>query len=125
MTNFRNYSLTKKTDELKKLILKNPDLPIVVLAGEDANIGDFSWVFCTNISFSIEEILDCDFCDDDETIFTDRGRLEDVIIERIENGDIDVDVDITDKEEFNKAVEREMGKREPYWKKVIAIYANN
>lgn len=125
MTNFRNYSLTRKTDELKKLILKNPDLPIVVLAGEDANISDFSWVFCTNISFSIEEILDCDFCDDDETIFTDRESLEEVIIDKIENGDIDVDVDITDEDEFNKAVEREMEKCEPYWKKVIAIYANN
>lgn len=125
MTYFRNYSLTKKSDKLKKLILENPDLPIVVLAGEDANIGDFPWMFCTNISFSIEEIFDCDFYGYDETIFTDRESLEDVIIDKIENGDIEVDVDITDEEEFNKVVEREMEKCEPYWKKVIAIYANN
>ena len=32
----RTYSLTKNSDELKKLILENPDLPIVVLAGEEA-----------------------------------------------------------------------------------------
>lgn len=125
MTDFRNYSLTKKSDELKKLILENPDLPIVVLAGEDANIGDFPWMFCTNISLSIEEIFDCDFYDDDETIFTDRESLEKVIIDKIENGDIDVDVDITDEEEFDKAVGRGMEKCESYWKKVIAIYANN
>lgn len=125
MTDFRNYSLTKKSDELKKLILENPDLPIVVLAGEDANIGDFSWMFCTNISFSIEEIFDCDFYNYDETIFTDRESLEEVIIDKIENGDIDVGVDITDEDEFNKAVECEMEKYEPYWKKVVAIYANN
>lgn len=125
MTDFRNYSLTKKSDELKKLILENPDLPIVVLAGEDANIGDFPWMFCTNISLSIEEIFDCDFYNYDETIFTDRESLEEVIIDKIENGDIDVDVDITDEDEFNKAVEREMEKCEPYWKKVITIYANN
>lgn len=125
MTDFRNYSLTKKSDELKKLILENPDLPIVVLAGEDANIGDFPWMFCTNIFLSVEEIFDCDFYDDDGTVFTDRESLEDVIIEKIENGDIDVDVDITDENEFNKAVEREMEKYEPYWKKVVAIYANN
>lgn len=125
MTDFRNYSLTKKSDELKKLILENPDLPIVVLAGEDANIGDFPWMFCTNIFLSVEEIFDCDFYDDDGTVFTDRESLEEVIIDKIENGDIDVDVDITDEDEFNKAVEREMEKCEPYWKKVIAIYANN
>ena len=35
----RTYSLTKNSDELKKLIVENPDLPIVVLAGEEANDG--------------------------------------------------------------------------------------
>ena len=32
--------ITKETDELKKLIAENPDLPIVVLAGSDANDGE-------------------------------------------------------------------------------------
>ena len=31
-----SYSLTKSSDELKRLILENPDLPIVVLANEDS-----------------------------------------------------------------------------------------
>ena len=37
MNKFRSYTLSKESDELKKLILENPDLPIVVLAGEEAN----------------------------------------------------------------------------------------
>ena len=36
MNKFYTYALSKKSDELKKLILENPDLPIVVLAGEEA-----------------------------------------------------------------------------------------
>ena len=63
---FTNYTLTKDSDELKKLILENPDLPIVVLVGEESNGGDYPWVFCSSISFGIDEILDCDYCDYDE-----------------------------------------------------------
>lgn len=50
--------LTKSTEELKKLIAEHPDYPIVVLAGECANSGDFAWMYCASISFGIEEILD-------------------------------------------------------------------
>lgn len=40
--------LTKSTEELKKLIAEHPDYPIVVLAGECANSGDFA---CLNKSY--------------------------------------------------------------------------
>lgn len=36
----KEYSLVKETEELRKLILENPDLPIVVLVGRDCNCGD-------------------------------------------------------------------------------------
>ena len=39
MTN--NIGLIHDASELRKLITENPDLSIVVLAGEDANNGDF------------------------------------------------------------------------------------
>ena len=42
--------LTTKTDELKKLIAENPDLPIVVLAGTDATDGEQS-MYCGDIRF--------------------------------------------------------------------------
>ncbi len=51
-----NYTVTQKTDELKKLILENPELPIVVLAGEEANAGYFGWMYCSCISFGISEL---------------------------------------------------------------------
>ena len=115
-----NYALTQKTDELKKLILENPDLPIVVLAGEEANNGYWGWMFCSSISFCIDEILDCDFYDYDDTVFTDRDRLE----EKIED-DLWDEYHEKSEEEYDTAVKREVEKYEPYWKKVIAIYATN
>lgn len=117
---FRDYCLAKKTDELKKLILENPDLPIVVIAGEEANAGDHSWAFCSSISFCIDEILDYEFYDDDDTVFTDRDRLKD----KIEDDLYDEYHKKTD-DKYTEAVKREMAKYEPYWKKVIAIFATN
>ena len=79
MNKFRGYALAKESDELKKLILENPDLPVVVLVADDACSGDFTWTFCSSISFHIDEILDCEYTDNNDTIFTDRDRLEEKI----------------------------------------------
>lgn len=112
--------ITKDTDELKKLIAENPDLSIVVLAGDCANDGDHSWTYCSCISFSIDEILDCDYLDDGDTVFTDRDEFE----EKIADGLCSEYADKPD-EEFEAAIAREVQKYEPYWKKVIAIWATN
>ena len=118
----QTYSLTQSTDELKKLIQENPDLPIVVLAGEDACGGGYSycWTYCCNVSFHLDEILDCEFYDYDDTVFTDRDRLEEYI------GDMLYD-EYHDKpeEEYDEAIKNKLAELEPYWKKVIAIYATN
>lgn len=119
MYKFEEYVLTKKSDELKKLILENPDLPIVVLAGEEANGGDYCWMFCSDISFSIEEILDCEFYDYNDAVFCDRDRLE----ERVE--DLLYDEYWDKPEEYEKAIKDKLEELEPYWTKVIAIYATN
>lgn len=112
--------LATETDELKKLILENPELPIVILADEDSSNADYGWTYCSRISFYIEEILDWDFYDYNDTVITDRDRLEELV------GDMLWD-DYYDKpdEEYDAAVKCELEKYEPYWKKVIAIYASN
>lgn len=116
----RTYSLTHSSDELKKLIFENPDLPIVVLAGEEASSYDFYWTYCSSVSCHISEILDCDYYDYDDTVFTDRDRLE----ERIEDDLYDEYCDKSE-EEYEAAIKRELEKYEPYWQKVIAICATN
>lgn len=120
MSKFTEYTLTKETDELRELILENPNLPIVVLADEDAVCEYYGWTFCSSISFHIEEILDCNFYDYDDRVFTDRERLE----EKIED-DLWDEYHEKSEEEYDAAVKREVAKYEPYWKKVIAIYATN
>lgn len=120
MSKFTNYTLTQKTDELRKLILENPELPIVVLANEDSVGSDCYWTYCSSISFAIDEILDCDCYDYDDTVFTDRDRLQ----EKIEDDLWDEYHEASD-ENYDAAVKRELAKYEPYWKKVIAIYATN
>lgn len=116
----RTYSLAKSSDELKKLIAENPDLPIVVLAGEEANDGYWGWTYCSSISFDIGEILDCDFYDSDDSVFTDRDRFEEKIADDI----YDENEEASD-EYCEELIKRELEKYEPYWKKVIAIYASN
>jgi hypothetical protein len=110
--------LATETDELKKLILENPDLPIVILANEDSSNADYGWTYCSRISFYIEEILDWDFYDYNDAVITDRDRLEEIIADNL------YDEYLTD-EEYKEAIKHELEKYEPYWKKVIAIYASN
>lgn len=116
----RTYSLAKNSDELKKLILENPDLPIVVLADEDSSCGDWRWTYCSSVTFAIDEILDYDYYDYDDAVFTDRDRLEEYV------GDMLYD-EYHDKsdEEYEQAIKDKLAELEPYWTKVIAIYASN
>ena len=120
MSKFQTYLLAKESGKLVKLIAENLDLPIVVLAGEDSNIGDYHWMFCSDISFAISEILDCDYYDCDDAVFTDRERLEEKV-----GDDLWDDYDDEHVEEFEAAVRERLAELEPYWKKVIAIYATN
>lgn len=120
MSKFTDYTLTQKTDELRKLILENPDLPMVILANEDSSNADYGWMFCSSISFHIDEILDCDYYDYDDTVFTDRGRLEEYIEDILYDEYCDKSED-----EYETAIKNKLAELEPYWKKVIAIYATN
>lgn len=120
MNKFHTYSLSKKSDELKQLILDNPDLPIVVLAGEEANCGDYSWIFCSDISFDIGEILDCDYTDYNDCVFCDRDKLK----ERVED-DLYDDYCDEPEEEYEAAILKRLTELEPYWTKVISIWATN
>lgn len=114
------YSLVQKTDELKKIILENPDLPIAILANEDSTSGNWYWTYCSSISFGIDEILDCDYYDYDDAVFTDRDRLEEYIEDYLYDEYVDKPT-----EEYEAAIKDKLAELEPYWKKVIAIYATN
>lgn len=118
-----SYELIHDATELRKLIAENPDLPIVVLASEEANSGEWGWQYCNNVSCCIKEILDIRTpFDRDDTIFDDRDEFEEAIgdcmyykepYKSMTNG------------EFDAAVHREASMYDGYWKKVIAVYVSN
>ena len=116
-------NLTKNTDELKRIIAENPDFPIVVLAGEEANCGDYSWMYCSKISFEVGELLDVEVPYQEE-VETDRINFEEQIEEWLWNEMCEEDTE-PDEEYFQIALAEEKAKYEPYWKKVITIYATN
>lgn len=113
---------TKQTEELKQLITEHPDYPIVVICNSDVVADDgYNWWYAPDISFSIGEILDCEQEVNDEKVYTDRDDFEEDLADVIgDSGDYDETTD----EEFDKIVQEELKKYEPYWKKVIRIRAD-
>lgn len=108
--------------ELRKLIAENPDLPIVVLAGEEANnCGDYYWMYCSEVSANPDEILDVYTPYSEEKLFTDRVDFKEAVSDYLINAETE---NLSDAE-FDALVEAEVAKYEPYWRKVIAIYATN
>ena len=112
----------KQTDELKELIAKYPDYPIVVIVDSEVVADyDYSWWYAPEIRFGIGEILDCEQDVDDEKTYIDRDELEEDLRDNLSWDEI---YDKLSDEEFDKVVEKELNKYEPYWKKVIQIRAS-
>lgn len=119
--------LTFSTDKLKELIAEHPDYPIVVLAGEDANSGDYSTQYCHSVRVSVEEILTAEALYDEEYVVNDRDDFEERMADWLwdelrQNG---VDTEEMPEAEFQAKLHAAFAEFEPYWKKVIAIYADN
>ena len=64
-------------------------------------------------------MLDCDYYDYDGTVFVDREHLEEQVTDDL------YDDYHMNAEEWDNAVKRKLEELEPYWKKVIVIYATN
>lgn len=112
--------LVHDSKELRRLIAENPDLPIVVLAGEEANSGDWWWMYCTDVDCGIDSILDIRTpYGGEDHVFTDKDDFEQAILDSIPYDDARTE------SEIDAFVKSELAKYEPYWKKVIAIYATN
>ena len=114
------------TKDLKKLIAKYPDYPITVLAGENANNSAYGWMYCASVGVGIGEILDCntDYWDSyyvctnrDDFETTACGIIWDDLNEELGRSPTD--------EEMESKWQEVKEAHEPYWKKCIAIYADN
>jgi hypothetical protein len=114
--------LLHSADELKQLIVENPDLPIVVFAGDDANIGDYSYTSCSYIKAYKGEFLDCAQTVNDCMCYTDRDEFEDDVADALAGEEqyraLPVD-------EFNFLVERTVNEYDDFWKPCILLHVDN
>ena len=115
------------TTELRKMILEHQDYPIAVVVSEEANSGDYSWMYASDITFSIGEILDAEQSVNSEMIFHDKDdfyeKLEEWLWDDLHNN-LDDEVEM-DEVTFQKMFAIEKEKYEPHWKNCIIIYADN
>ena len=107
------------TEILKKMIIENPGLPLLVFAGEEANRGDYSFTCCTDVRVEKGEVLDC-AGPNDEILYTDREDLEDDVGEEL-YGEVG---DIPD-EEYEKMLKERMSKYDEYWTDCIILSVTN
>lgn len=105
--------------ELRKLILENPGLPLLIFAGEDCNSGDYSYMSCSTVSASVGEFLDFQQTVNDERCYTDRDEfqedLEDKLYQTFDGSD----------KEFEEYAEEILCEYDPYWKPCIIVYVDN
>ena len=109
--------LLHATDELRELILQNPELPLLVFAGEDSNNGEWGYMSCSSVKAVIGEYLDCEQTVNDERCFTDRDDFQEEMEDKC-------DFTRTD-EEFAEYIKARMAEYEPYWKPCIILYVDN
>ena len=105
--------------ELRRLIIENPDLPLLVFAGEEANSGDWNYMSCSYTYAYLGEFLDCQQTVNDEKCYCEREDFEEDL------GDMLYDQENILDEEFEVRFKEELSKYDPYWKPCIILYVNN
>lgn len=103
--------LLHSSDELKRLITENPDLPILVFAGEYANNGDYPYMSCSHVSAEEGEFLDCEQQIDECKCYTDRDDFEEDVFDVLVNDE--QYVDLSD-EEFNSVVKQKIAEYDEF-----------
>lgn len=120
----------QKADELTKLLLENPGVPLLFMAGEDANIGDYNTMTCSNISYELNKVLDYDY---GYRIFTDRDDFRDQFEEDnwddwCENNKELFKPDVPEKvreEKFQDYISEKIKKYDSLWRDCILVTVDN
>ena len=108
----KNFDLSlNDTSELKKLIIENPELPLLIFCGEDAWGQDFPYTQADVNSCSVQSLTLYDDMWLDEEDYTDR--LRDNLCDEEEY------IDLSD-EEYDKMIEEKVAETE--FVKAIVIY---
>ena len=118
----RPAGCTIRADDLKKLIMEHPDLPLVIFAGDCANSGDYPFMTCSSITAEVGEVLDCLQEVDSERCYTDRSAFADDLEYNMEEERNQFDGSDA---EWEARMERAISEYDPYWKPCIIVCVNN
>lgn len=111
-------NIIKDSTELRKLIAENPNLPIVVMVGEEAAASGWCWTYCTDVKCRVGEVLDKECPWESERIYNDKIEFEEDLGDYLS--------DLADSvAELDEMIEQEIEKYKPYWHKAIIITADN
>ena len=120
--------LLYKTDLLKKLILENPELPLLVFAGSEACPEDWGSCACSDVYACIGEYLDAEteFMSNDDMgmCYEDRFQFEEDLADWLEYNERENHPGMTE-DEWDAEVERRICEFDPYWKKCIILRVDN
>lgn len=114
--------LLHSADELKQLIVENPDLPILVFAGDDSNNGDYPYMSCSHISAEKGEFLDFEQQIDECKCYTDRDDFEDDVYTVLEGEE---QYDNLSDEEFDSVVKQKIAEYDEFWKHCIILFVDD
>lgn len=121
-TKDKKLFLLNDCKELKELMFKNPDLPLLFMAGNTGYYGDFAYMSCSLVNAGKYEILDDSPNFGDGSIYTSKDELRE-----------DIEFDLLDdkenlklsKEELSELVDKEMEKYKDKWRECIIVYVGN
>lgn len=113
--------LLHSADKLKQLISENPDLPILVFAGDNANIGDYAYMSCNYVSAKKGEFLDCEQQIDECKCYTDRDDFEDDVYTVLEGEE---QYDKLTNDEFDFVVKHKVAEYDSFWEPCIILYVD-
>ena len=109
--------------ELRRFIADYPELPICVIAGQDAVSDEWAWTFCTSVRCELGEILDVKtpYDSDGEKVFISEDDFEEEINDQLFNEETEKLSD----EQYDAMVRAEVEKYKPYWRDAILVYVTN
>ena len=73
--NERPLGIVHNCSHLRKLIMENPDMPIAIMVHQDACSDEYAYTYCSDVSASVGELLDCELPFGDGLVLTDRTDL--------------------------------------------------
>lgn len=114
--------IVKDSTELRKAIAENPELPIVVMVGREAACYEYGYTYCEVVIAKVGEILDCCTPWEEARVYDDRIDFEEALVDYISQKNEYIRLPY---EEFEKILEEEKAKYDPYWKKAIIVKADN